>query len=370
MPDTPQPIAAIRELIARNDLKTALLQITELTKGTNQQDVALQLAGRYNETERQNRMGLLSFQEANLAQNQVRASILALLRDMEDQDNLKPAATKPDINPTQKNVVNNSTITAGGNVTIGDRNITQNHSGSGDNVAGDKIMGDKVAGNKIGRQINITNGTYNENTPINYDPKPAAQTSPDMPTNPLPETPSGIFGQLFNTIPKPFNSLIAILLIAGAAYVGYRYFIPPKEAPVAIAPPTQKEVYVSGKILIDNGEPKPNEVKRLSLKNMPNVNAATLDATGKYTFSNVTLPANKKLLVYITFNDGKTFPTTEINVNDHTPDDHTVYMPDLYIDRPKTAKGGQPAKPWTINVSQQTIIQNHSGQGDNNATQK
>lgn len=42
-----------------------------------------------------------------------------------------------------KNVVNNSNITAGGNVHIGDSGISQHHSGSGDNIDGSENINNK-----------------------------------------------------------------------------------------------------------------------------------------------------------------------------------------------------------------------------------
>lgn len=276
-----------------------------------------------------------------------------------------------------KNVITGSTITAGGNVHIGDvtNNITnenspymsQTHSGSGDNVAG----------NKIERQINMgKNSTYIENQNIDNlpkeekkNPEPSSQKEPAMstPNPPLPETPSGFFGQLFSAIPKPINYIIAICLLGTAAYVAYHYFMPKKEVVQETTLPssTIEKVYVSGRLLIDNGAPKLNEVKRLVLKNMPEVNSTRLDATGKFTFQNVKVPANKKLLVEVTFENGQAVPTEEITVNEVNKDDHTLYLPDLYADRPKPAKGGRPATGWSIKI----INQQNIG-GENNASQK
>lgn len=276
-----------------------------------------------------------------------------------------------------KNVITGSTITAGGNVHIGDvtNNFTNENSPSISQTHSDS--GDNVAGNKIERQINMgKNSTYIENQNIDNSPKeekknpePTSLKEPAMstPTPPLPDTPSGFFGQLFNAIPKPINYIVAICLLGAAAYVAYHYFMPKKEVVQETTLPssTIEKVYVSGRLLIDNGAPRLNEVKRLVLKNMPEVNSTRLDATGKFTFQNVKVPANKKLLVEVTFENGQAIPTEEITVNEVNQDDHTLYLPDLYADRPKPAKGGRPASGWSIKI----INQQNIG-GENNASQK
>jgi tetratricopeptide (TPR) repeat protein len=102
------------------------------------------------------RLGLVDFSSANIAQNQIRYGVLELLREIEEQEvktpDIKAEVERFAVN-IEKNIVKNSTITAGGNVAIGDTNITtqQNQYGSGDNVAGNKVEYHYYNGIKIPR---------------------------------------------------------------------------------------------------------------------------------------------------------------------------------------------------------------------------
>lgn len=271
-----------------------------------------------------------------------------------------------------KNIVKDSNITAGRDIHIGDniynysthqnKQISQNHTGDGDNVAGDKI----------GRQINMgPNSTYIENQ---NNPTPTEETNRTEPTkkepatmtNPseLPSTPSGFFGQLFKSIPKPLNYLLAIGLLIFGAYLAYVYLLPKAVVEPPVITQVPEKVFVSGRLYIENATPRPNEVKRLVLRNMPEVNSIRLDGTGKYTFQNVSIPANKKLLVEITFANGEIVPTEELSVGAVNASDNTLYLPDLYAERPKPAKAGRPAQGYSIKI----INQNNLG-GNNDASQ-
>ncbi len=119
-------IAHIRELIAKDDFKTAIQQLSALLKDSPLLDEAVQQSACYNNVMKQIRLGLVDFASANIAQNQLRYGLLELLREIDEQ-----AQDKPNIKTEvehyavkyEKNVVKNSTITAGGNVTIGDTKI-------------------------------------------------------------------------------------------------------------------------------------------------------------------------------------------------------------------------------------------------------
>lgn len=181
-------------------------------------------------------------------------------------------------------------------------------------------------------------------------------------TNPLPETPSSLIGYILNLFPKPLNVIVALCLLGGAAYVAYNYFMPKNSDNIENL---TAKVYVSGRLYIDNGAPRINEVTRLVLRNMPEVNSTRLDATGKYTFQNVSIPENKKLLVEITFENGQTVPTEELSVGMVDPNDNTLYLDDINASRPKPARAGKSATGWSI----KSINQNNLN-GDNNANQK
>jgi hypothetical protein len=130
----------IRNLIAKDDFPTAIQELSAFLKDSPHVDEAIQQSARYNDIMRQIRLGIVDFQTATLAKNQIRMGILDLLREIEERENepniraeLAQYAVK-----IEKNIANNSTLNAGGNVTIGDTTNTNNHSGSGDNVQGDK----------------------------------------------------------------------------------------------------------------------------------------------------------------------------------------------------------------------------------------
>ena len=121
--NTQKFIAHIRALIAKDDFKTAIQQLSDLLKDSPHLDEAVQQSARYNNVLKQIRLGLVDFASSNIAQNQIRHSVLELLREIEEQEQTKPsikAEVERYVVKYEKNVVKNSTITAGGNVTIGD----------------------------------------------------------------------------------------------------------------------------------------------------------------------------------------------------------------------------------------------------------
>ena len=252
--------------------------------------------------------------------------------------------------------------------------MEQNHSGSGDNIGGHKIK----------RQINMgKKSTYIEKENINQDAKkeePIAKSIsvnsgvPNSLSGKLAETPSGFFAHLFSLLPEPLNYLVALIILLGGGYVAYHYFMPPtaETEPLTETVPTPPakvptKVYVSGLIYIDGKAAKFDEVKRVRLRNKSDVNSAQIDGAGKYTFKNVTIPGNNKLVVEITFDDGTTVPTEEITLDPVNAEDNTIYLPDLGVERPRPAKAGKPAIKQTI---VKILNQVNTGGGDNNANQK
>jgi len=85
MPNTNPFIARIRDLIAKEEVKTAIQELSALLKDSPQLDEAVQQSARYNHVMQQIRLGLVDFQAANIAQNQIRHGILELLREIEEQ---------------------------------------------------------------------------------------------------------------------------------------------------------------------------------------------------------------------------------------------------------------------------------------------
>ncbi len=123
MSNTQTFIAHIRDLLAKDDVQSAIQQLSALLKDSPRLDEAVQQSARYNNVMEQIRLGLVDFASANIAQNQIRHGILELLREVEEQEVKTPdikAEVERFVVKIEKNVVKNNTITAGGNVIIGD----------------------------------------------------------------------------------------------------------------------------------------------------------------------------------------------------------------------------------------------------------
>jgi len=135
--------AEIRDRIAGDDMPAALHLLRALLENTPQLNDVLQQSGRFQYIRQQIRRGLVSHEEATIEQNRIRYGVLELLSDIE-QEGLPPAtlrellaaveqeSTRPDLREevkkaisivNSKNVVANSSITAGGDVHIGDKTI-------------------------------------------------------------------------------------------------------------------------------------------------------------------------------------------------------------------------------------------------------
>jgi len=138
---TTQFLQQIRDLIARDDLADALQQLRLLLDSSPKLDEAILQSARFQDIRKQIRLGTVSNAESNLTQNQIRAGLLDLLREIEEgikgtrsQDIDRVTSSHP-VNilreemeraisiVNSKNVLVGSSITAGGNVEIGDRTI-------------------------------------------------------------------------------------------------------------------------------------------------------------------------------------------------------------------------------------------------------
>ena len=119
----------IRELIARDELEQALQQLRQLLDNTPQLNEVLQQSGRFADIRKQIRLGVVSHAEATLTQNQIRHALLELLDEIGKQQAQKPALGEELDRAVaivhSKNVVAGSTISAGGSVHIGDKQVTQ-----------------------------------------------------------------------------------------------------------------------------------------------------------------------------------------------------------------------------------------------------
>ncbi|MEY3240876.1 MAG: hypothetical protein RIR11_2314 [Bacteroidota bacterium] len=138
---TPHFIQHIRQLIAADQLPLALEKMHLFAKKTPLLNDVLQQSGRLAHIRQQNNLGLVTHEEATIEQNRIRYGLLELLDDLE-QNGTHPASfdallaaveqesTRPEVQAevanaisivNSKNVVVGSTITAGGNVHIGDK---------------------------------------------------------------------------------------------------------------------------------------------------------------------------------------------------------------------------------------------------------
>lgn len=119
----------ILNLIGKDDLKTAIQELYQLLKNSPKLDEAILQSARYNDIIKQIRLGMVSFEEANLVKNKIRFGILNLLEEIEEQA-LRHELLRSEIEKhlssigitiqDSKNVVTGSNLKAGGNINIGD----------------------------------------------------------------------------------------------------------------------------------------------------------------------------------------------------------------------------------------------------------
>ena len=119
----------IRQHIALDELPATLQQLCSLLETSPRLHEVLQHSGRFNDLLYQIRMGTLSYEQATLTKNQIRASLLDLMDEVEKEAQHPEVAAELEKTiqiVNSKNVVLNSTIQAGGDVHIGDKNLSQN----------------------------------------------------------------------------------------------------------------------------------------------------------------------------------------------------------------------------------------------------
>jgi hypothetical protein len=133
-------IQQIRQLIAADQLHVALKKMRLFAKKTPLLNDVLQQSGRLAHIRQQNNLGLVTHNEATLEQNRIRYGLLELLDDLEQNGThpqffeellsaVEQESTRPEVQAevanaisivNSKNIVVGSTITAGGNIHIGD----------------------------------------------------------------------------------------------------------------------------------------------------------------------------------------------------------------------------------------------------------
>lgn len=126
----------IETLISLGDIEGCVTSLTPVVENTPYAEEVLLLDSRFNRMRSETRRGIVTGEEARLEMNKIIAALLEVvnhLKKMQGHDNSTSAKS---INVTGQNNqiyvgVHGSTI----------NHTTQNHSGSGDNVAGNKIVG-------------------------------------------------------------------------------------------------------------------------------------------------------------------------------------------------------------------------------------
>jgi hypothetical protein len=115
----------IGELIAKDDLQTAIDLLHKLLAKSAKLDEVIMQSARYTDITKQIRLGTVNFEEANVTKNKIRFAILDLLRDIEEQ---------VDLNDDLKNEI------SGLAEMVTPPTYAQTHHGSGDNIIGNKTI--------------------------------------------------------------------------------------------------------------------------------------------------------------------------------------------------------------------------------------
>ena len=96
-------IAAIRKLVAKDDLKQALLQLKTFFAHSSTLDEVILQAARFEAIRKHIRLGTLNMEDSNVELTKIRADILELLRSVEEE------AEQPEwgeeVNKTAKTVI-------------------------------------------------------------------------------------------------------------------------------------------------------------------------------------------------------------------------------------------------------------------------
>lgn len=127
MHQTPNFFKKIRNLIAKDELNSALVQLKIFLAEPPVLDEIIQQSARFSRIRKQIRLGIVNFEDATVTQNQITHSLLELLTEIEEQTQ-QPHIQKEVENAVSiidsKNVVVGD-IQAGGNIHIGDVIINQ-----------------------------------------------------------------------------------------------------------------------------------------------------------------------------------------------------------------------------------------------------
>jgi hypothetical protein len=127
----PGYLQQIRKLVSEDRLSEALLLLRQLLNKGKELDIAILQTGRFAALETQIMSGTISEESSILEQNRLRSNLLSLVNRLEERQSSDSSLNKV-ITATeaayQKNVLNNSSINAGGDVHVGDVHNSESQS--------------------------------------------------------------------------------------------------------------------------------------------------------------------------------------------------------------------------------------------------
>lgn len=128
----------IGDLVGKDDLKTAIQELHQMLRKSPHLDEAIIQSARYNDIMKQIRLGTVSFAAVDQRKNQIRLGILNLLAELEEQA-VEQEQIRSEIETysssgstlirDSKNVIKDSSLSAGGNIIVGDHNINNQRDG-------------------------------------------------------------------------------------------------------------------------------------------------------------------------------------------------------------------------------------------------
>jgi len=119
MPDTPAYIDRLLQLIARDELKTAIAELQALLQGSPAYDEAILQSARYNGLMKDIRTGTIDLERAEVQKNQLRYALTDMVRELEDQLPEQPELHREVEQYLQQRPVHNEArITGDGNINV------------------------------------------------------------------------------------------------------------------------------------------------------------------------------------------------------------------------------------------------------------
>lgn len=185
--------------------------------------------------------------------------------------------------------------------------------------------------------------------------------------NGLPETPSGVFGLLFNTLPKRLRLIVALVFLSLVAYVGYHYYMPkPEPIPIKTEPKeiVNKPVTIVGK-LIGKDSHKPLANVSVSEEHNPTISDESI-SEGRYILEKIVVPESNIISLTVTYLDGTVESVKDIDVSQIIPDSiGRLMIPDKLVKDAPASKAKNATGPKnhyeSKGKSKQVIVPNNEG---------